>query len=93
MYDTIKNEELLISGTLKSISSLGIEPKVVPIRGGTDGAEITALGIPCPNLGAGGHNFHTIYEYVCLEDMISTSEILKSIVKTFSNETTRKRKP
>ena len=93
MYDAIKNEDLLISGTLKSISSLGIEPKVVPIRGGTDGAEITALGIPCPNLGAGGHNFHTIYEYVCLEDMISTSEILKSIVKTFSNETTRKRKP
>ena len=93
MYDAIKNEDLLISGTLKSISSLGIEPKVVPIRGGTDGAEITALGIPCPNLGAGGHNFHTIYEYVCLEDMISTSEILKSIVKTFSNEKTRKRKP
>ena len=91
MYDSIKNEKLLISGTLKSISSLGIEPKVVPIRGGTDGADITALGIPCLNLGAGGHNFHTIYEYVCL-DMIATSEILKSIVKNFSKEMTRKRK-
>lgn len=91
MYDIIKKEKALIDGTLKAMTEIGITPKVVPIRGGTDGTEISTMGIPCPNLGAGGHNFHGVHEYVCLEDMAKISEILKNIVRTFSKEMVRKR--
>lgn len=91
MYDIIKKEKNLIEGTLKAMTEIGITPKVVPIRGGTDGTEISTMGIPCPNLGAGGHNFHSVHEYVCLEDMENISEILKNIIRTFSKEIVRKR--
>jgi len=84
MYDIINNVPELIQNTLSAISNIGISPEVIPIRGGTDGAELSYLGIPCPNLGTGGHNFHSIYEYVCLEDMEKVSEELVSIVNQFS---------
>ena len=86
MYEIINKETYLIENTLKIISDLGITPEVIPIRGGTDGTNISYRGIPCPNLGTGGHNFHSIYEYICIEDMEQASEILISIVKEFSNE-------
>ena len=75
LADIIKKEKTLIDGTLKAMTEIGITPKVVPIRGGTDGTEISTIGIPCPNLGAGGHNFHGVHEYVW----------------TFSKEMVRKR--
>ena len=53
----------------KAIEELGIQPIVVPIRGGTDGARLSYVGLPCPNLGTGGENFHGRYEYACAEDM------------------------
>ena len=65
----------------EAMKNLNIEPQVLPIRGGTDGAELTYMGLACPNLGTGGHNFHSIYEYICLEDMVISSEILIEIVK------------
>lgn len=65
----------------EAMRKIDIEPQVVPIRGGTDGAELTYMGLNCPNLGTGGHNFHSIYEYICLEDMVKSSEILIEIVK------------
>ena len=76
---------------MKIISDLGITPEVIPIRGGTDGTEISFGGIPCPNLGTGGHNFHSIYEYICLEDMEKASEILISIVKAFSKKKSKEK--
>lgn len=84
MLEVIQKESNMIDKTKKAVISVGVEPKVLPIRGGTDGTEISFLGIPCPNLGTGSHNFHSVYEYVCLEDMKKTSEILVSIVKEFS---------
>jgi len=84
MLEIINNETFLIENTLRAISNLEISPQVIPIRGGTDGTEISFLGIPCPNLGTGGHNFHSVYEYICLEDMEKACEILISIVKQFS---------
>lgn len=86
MLEVIDKETSLIENTLKAISNLGIVPVINPIRGGTDGTDISFMGIPCPNLGTGGHNFHSVYEYICLEDMEMTSEILKSIVKQFSKK-------
>lgn len=85
MLDIINKFPELIDNTLLAISNNKIKPIVIPIRGGTDGTNISFMGIPCPNLGTGGHNFHSIYEYVCLEDMECVSELLIAIVKHFSN--------
>ncbi len=84
MFDVINKESDLITGTLRAITEIGVEPNVIPIRGGTDGTDISYRGIPCPNLGTGGHNFHSVYEYICIEDMEKSSEVLISIVKQFS---------
>lgn len=84
MYDVIAKENILIDRTIDVIKSMNIEPLILPIRGGTDGAKISYKGIPCPNLGAGGHNFHSIYEYVTVEDMEKISEILIAIVREFA---------
>jgi len=92
MLDIISREETLISTTLKAISSLGITPKVTPIRGGTDGTELSYDGIPCPNLGTGGHNYHSVYEYICLEAMEKTSEMLIEIIKQFSKQKNKVKK-
>ncbi len=76
----------LISNTVAAIKETGVEPFILPIRGGTDGCSLTYDGIPCPNIGTGGHNFHSKYEYVCLEDMMKVSEILLSIIRKFSKD-------
>lgn len=57
----------------------GVEPKTVPIRGGTDGARLSYMGLPCPNLSTGGHNFHGKYEYIPVESMDKMTEVLISL--------------
>ncbi|MBS7263053.1 MAG: peptidase T [Eubacteriales bacterium] len=59
----------------------GVEPIVRPIRGGTDGARLTYMGLPCPNICTGGNNFHSRQEYVCVESMRKIVDILISAVK------------
>ena len=59
----------------------GIEPLVVPIRGGTDGARLSFEGLPCPNLSTGGYNFHGIHECIPVEDMYKMVEVLLGIIK------------
>lgn len=58
------------------MEELDIVPRIQPIRGGTDGARLSYMGLPCPNLCAGGHNFHGRYEYVCVESMEKIVELL-----------------
>lgn len=65
---------------------LGIEPRVTPIRGGTDGARLSFSGLPCPNLCTGGGNFHGKHEYVCLEEMEQTIKLLLGILTEYANE-------
>ena len=74
----------LIDNAVAAMKELGIEPVITPIRGGTDGANLSFMGIPCPNLCAGGHNFHGRYEYVCAESIVKISELLMCIVNTFN---------
>ena len=81
MKEKITNNIQVVDLATEAMRKIDIEPQVVPIRGGTDGAELTYMGLNCPNLGTGGHNFHSIYEYICLEDMIKSSDILIEIVK------------
>ena len=60
----------------KAMVSLGIKPLIKPIRGGTDGSQLSYMGLPCPNIFAGGHNFHGRYEYIPVESMIKATEVV-----------------
>ena len=64
-----------------AMEKCGVEVQIEPVRGGTDGARLTFMGLPCPNLCTGGGNFHGKHEYLCVEDMLSTIEILKQLVR------------
>jgi tripeptide aminopeptidase len=59
----------------------GIEPIIKPIRGGTDGSQLSFKGLPCPNIFAGGHNFHGRFEYIPIESMLKATEVIIGIAK------------
>jgi tripeptide aminopeptidase len=87
MYDEYLNMSEIIDETsvpvqkaIEAMKKAGIEPKVEPIRGGTDGARLTFMGLPCPNIFTGGHNFHGPYEYICVESMIAAVNTILNIV-------------
>lgn len=85
MRDKIYPQNMfLISNVEKHMIELGIEPKIVPIRGGTDGAKLSFRGIPCPNICTGGHNFHGRYEYVCAESMELIVKLLCKLAESFN---------
>lgn len=65
----------------KAMKSLGIKPLIKPIRGGTDGCRLSYMGLPCPNIFAGGHNFHGKYEYVPVESMQKAVEVIVKIAE------------
>ena len=69
----------LVENAKASMTELGIEPVVRPIRGGTDGARLSFMGLPCPNLSTGGENFHSRFEFVSVEAMEKISDILVKI--------------
>jgi len=65
----------------KAMRELDIEPLIKPIRGGTDGSQLSYMGLPCPNIFAGGHNFHGPYEYVPVESMMKATEVIVKIAE------------
>jgi tripeptide aminopeptidase len=73
----------IIERAEKAMKAVGITPKIVPIRGGTDGARLSFEGLPCPNLCAGGENFHGRYEYVPVEDMEAIVRLLVQLLCDF----------
>jgi tripeptide aminopeptidase len=70
----------------KAMEDLGIQPKVIPVRGGTDGSRLSYMGLPCPNIFAGGHNFHGKFEYVPLESMIAATNVIIRIVTLYAGQ-------
>ena len=66
------------------IRELGKEPVVVPIRGGTDGAQLSYRGLPCPNLGTGGYAFHGPYEHIAAENMDFVTDVITGIIRRFA---------
>ena len=86
MLEIINQYPSLIDQTKQAISETGITPFIKAIRGGTDGTDISFNGIPCPNLGTGGHNFHSVYEYACIEEMEETAKLLVSEGKEDRND-------
>ncbi len=73
----------LIDNACLAMQRAGVTPRVVPIRGGTDGARLSYEGLPCPNLFTGGYNFHGRYEYVPLEDMQKSLETVLNIIDIY----------
>ncbi|GAA4955463.1 peptidase T [Algibacter agarivorans] len=65
----------------EAMKQLNIEPHIKAIRGGTDGSQLSYMGLPCPNIFAGGHNFHGRYEYVPVESMIKATEVICKIAE------------
>lgn len=76
----------------KAMKSLGIKPIIKPIRGGTDGCQLSYKGLPCPNIFAGGHNFHGKYEYVPVESMEKAVQVIVRIAEITANVYTAKSK-
>ena len=76
MKEKIEPCMFLIENAKQAMEQLGIEPKIVPIRGGTDGARLSFEGLPCPNLCTGGENFHGRFEYIPAEDMERITQLL-----------------
>jgi len=74
----------IVEKAMKAMEMEGIVPKVQPIRGGTDGANLSFMGLPCPNIFAGGLNFHGKMEFVPLENMEKASKVILNIISLFS---------
>ena len=79
MREKLEDNETIINIAMNAIKNQHIHPVTEPIRGGTDGARLTYMGLPCPNLGTGGYNFHGPYEYLSINEMEKAVEILKDI--------------
>lgn len=74
----------IIEKAVKAMEMEGITPHIQPIRGGTDGANLSFMGLPCPNIFAGGHNFHGKMEFVPLESMEKASKVILNIISLFA---------
>ena len=74
----------IVETAMKAMEMEGIKPKIQPIRGGTDGANLSFMGLPCPNIFAGGHNFHGKMEYVPLESMEKASQVILNIIRLYA---------
>ncbi|MCR1897417.1 peptidase T [Irregularibacter muris] len=81
MKEKVEPHMEIIQLAQKSMEELGIEPKVTPIRGGTDGARLSYMGLPCPNIFTGGYNFHGRFEFIPIESMKLASKLIVKIIE------------
>ena len=86
MKEMVEPYPELLETAKAALKSQGVEPKVVPIRGGTDGARLSFLGLPCPNLCTGGYNYHGRFECIPVQSMEKMVEVLEEIIKRFAIE-------
>lgn len=84
MYEKIKPVMHIVDIASEAMRRCGVKPLIKPIRGGTDGARISYMGIPCPNIFTGGHNFHGRYEFIPVQSMEKSVETVYEIVKIIS---------
>lgn len=84
MCEAVKPHFHVVENALEAIKTAGLEPTVEPIRGGTDGAQLTFRGLPCPNLGTGGYAYHGPYEHISVEGMEISTRILLNIVERYA---------
>lgn len=86
MKEVVQQHYHIVEKAMQAMEYCGITPKVRAIRGGTDGATLSFKGIPCPNIFAGGHNFHGRYEYLPVQSMAKATEVILQIITLFAND-------
>ena len=86
MKEKVKPVFHIVETAKKAMEDIGIKPIIKPIRGGTDGSQLSYMGLPCPNIFAGGHNFHGKYEYVPVESMQKAVEVIVRICQLTAHQ-------
>lgn len=76
----LENSYYIVDRAVKAMEKSGIKPEIIPVRGGTDGARLSEIGLLCPNIFTGGHNFHGVYEYIPLQSMLKATEVIINLV-------------
>jgi tripeptide aminopeptidase len=84
MIDKIRPHMHIVETAKRCIEELGMSPLEIPVRGGTDGAQLSFRGLPCPNLGLGGYAYHGHFEHITAEGMDKVVQILCGIVKSYA---------
>ena len=79
MREKIEPKMYIVDYVKQAISDCGMEPKIVPVRGGTDGSRLSFMGLPTPNIFAGGVNFHSKFEFVPVQSMQKAVEVIVRI--------------
>lgn len=83
MREKIEPVKEIVDIAYQAMKNLGIEPKISPIRGGTDGSQLSFMGLPTPNIFTGGENFHGKFEYISVDNMIKATNVIIEIAKLF----------
>ena len=83
MKEVLEDHEHLMKNASDVLRELGVEPIVNPVRGGTDGARLSFMGLPCPNLCTGGANCHSRFEYACIQSMDKVTELLIRLAERY----------
>ena len=86
MKEKVEPVKHIVDIAEEAMKALDIKPLIKPIRGGTDGSQLSYMGLPCPNIFAGGHNFHGRYEYVPVESMQKAVEVICKIAELTSQK-------
>jgi len=81
MKEKIEPNYQIIELAIKAMTDLGIKPKIVPIRGGTDGSRLSFMGLLCPNIFTGGHNFHSKYEFIPINSLDKAMQTILKIIQ------------
>ena len=84
MLDVIRQEMHLVDRAKDAMARIGLQPIIVPMRGGTDGATLSFKGLPCPNLGTGGHAYHGVYEHITVEAMDTCTALIVELVQLYA---------
>lgn len=84
MYEIVSKEMEVVDVAVKAMQAAGVEPVIKPIRGGTDGSRLSFMGLPCPNIFAGGENFHGRFEFASLQTMEKAKEVIIEIAKEWA---------
>ena len=86
MKEIIEDHMYTVERAERAMTDVNVTPKIIPIRGGTDGARLSFMGLPCPNLCTGGENFHSRFEFISAEAMDKITDILVQIVKNAAED-------
>lgn len=84
MREMVEPHYHIIQNAVTAMEMAEVKPHIMPIRGGTDGARLSFMGLPCPNIFAGGHNFHGKFEYIPLESIVKAKEVIVNIASLYA---------